>query len=252
MLKSRLFRIIIINYLSWITRYILASAGYKLIKTRNIDQELSTWTNTTQSRQIKVWSRIVKNRSLGRKDVLSLREALNFCNTFSEIILCEIGSSSGYNKEIINNILKNTTYIGLDQSFYSLLIGLTSDNDFRCLNASAENIPFKKKSLNIVLDGATLIHVNDYEKVLKEYVRISGNFIILHSLTLYDGDKNLLLSKYAYGQKVLENIFSVSFLNEFIEANGLKILAKFTGENYNLNDLIGIPTTSETWVLGER
>jgi ubiquinone/menaquinone biosynthesis C-methylase UbiE len=113
-------------------------------------------------------------------------------------------------------------------------------------------MPLKNKSVNIVLDGATLIHVNDYEKVLKEYIRISRNFVILHSLTLYDGDKNLLLSKYAYGQKVLENIFSVSFLNKFVESNGLKILAKFTGENYNLNDLIGISTTSETWVLGER
>jgi hypothetical protein len=251
-IKSRLLRVIIINYLSWVTRYIFASAGYKLIKTRNIDQELSTWTNATQRRQIKVWGRIIKNRTLERKDVLSLREALNFCNTFSKITLCETGSSGGYNKEIINNILKDTTYIGLDQSFYSLLSGINSDSDFRCLNASAEYMPFKNKSINIVLDGATLIHVNDYEKALREYIRISRNYIILHSLTLYDGDKNLLLSKYAYGQKVLENIFSVNFLNEIIEENGIKILAKFTGENYNLNDLIGIPTTSETWVLGER
>ena len=243
---------ILINYFSWMTRYLFASTGYKVIDDKNIERELKTWTNITQRKQIKIWEKIIKNQSLQRKDVLSLRDAVNFCNTSSEIIVCETGSSSGYNKNIFYNDFKNITYIGLDLSLYSLSIGKVSDIQLKCINASVENIPFKDKSVNVVLDGATLIHVDNYEKVLKEYIRIRRNYIILHSLTLYDGNKNLILSKYAYGQRVLENIFSVNFLNDFFETNGLEILAKFSGENYNLKDLIGVTTKSETWVIGEK
>jgi hypothetical protein len=235
---------ILTKYFPGIMKYLLASANYKIVDWEINNNILNpTWTSNMGTRQKKSWEKIYKN-SKNRQDLNTLRkifrEEINFHN------LMEIGCANGYNQKFISEIKPDIKYIGVDKSIELITLRNTKLN---MINADATNLPFKNRSIEVLLDGATLIHILEWEKALLNYFRVAKNLIILHSITIIEENHNILLEKYAYGQKIYEICFSRELLHKKIKENGFILSKKFPGEDYNLKSLIGLETCSETWLI---
>jgi len=229
-------------------RRLLVSSGFKEVSEEYlIHQNLknNSWNAKTAKKQDKIWKKIIK-KSKQRSDLQVLNKSLSFINS-KEKSICEIGCGSAYLRDIIfKSGINPKTYIGIDLSIHNLNL---SRKSIPLIQANAINLPIKKSSIDIVLDGATLIHIIDWEIALKEYCRISKFYVILHSLSLSDKMQNIFLTKFAYGQKVSEIVFSRQRLLKKCQELNLYLLTSFVGEQYFIPFKEKTNLSSETWIL---
>lgn len=233
---------------SILTKFFFVSSGYKLINKETIKKERLTenpWGKKASKRQAKIWRRLVLNNTR-RQDLIALNQALLSTNKTTGL-LCEVGCGSAYLLDFINlNESRNFQYFGVDLSLEVLKISnhrgvLTQSRSFE--------LPFKRNTFDILLDGATLIHILDWEKSIKEYARVTKKILILHSLTISPINENIYLRKYAYGQPVSEIIFSKSLLLNTCRDNGLVLKHIFEGDSYTAGNIATKNVFSQTWLL---
>lgn len=200
-------------------------------------------------RQMKAWETLIDNshRSNTREDLNNLSKAASVMPTSSKYII-EIGSGSCYNSKLIKSFLPKAQYVGVDISYESL--SLNNDNSNFLLNCSADNLSISNQSIDVLIDGATIIHLPNWKEALKEYFRVTKNFIILHSITISDSS-SFYFTKFAYGQRVFEQSFNLQEIENFINAHSWHIVQKLPGVNYNLELYFGYnyKSKSETWTL---
>jgi ubiquinone/menaquinone biosynthesis C-methylase UbiE len=209
------------------------------------DLKVNTWSKRASLRQFKTWRNILR-RQQQRSDLNALLSVLNLTSSDSSI-LCEIGCGSAYLADFVNQYSsKKFRYLGLDSSHYALSHASKSKE---LIQAYSNSLPLRNNFAHIVLDGAALIHILDWQISLKEYVRVSLRYVILHSISISEQNKNFYVSKFAYGQRVTEIVFSRKLvLNEFSKLN-LRMKQRFKGEAYNVGNMFDFPIYSETWLL---
>ena len=118
------------------------------------------------------------------------------------------------------------------------------------LQGDATRLPLPDATIDIVVDGAALIHIGDTSGALGEYSRVARQAVILHSVTCTDDDLEVLpFEKRAYGERVLEYAFGRRYLENVVHQCGLVVERVLPGLDYDLLNEIGLPTVSETWVL---
>lgn len=248
---KKLIKYFLIQKFSILSKKFLSSAGYKLEAWPSSISKVefnTTWSSKMIKRQHKTWGNLIKDSNYGnRKDISALTKSLKKIN-LNDCSIIEIGCGSAYNKNLLSEINKTTNYFGLDSSASALEYARNLDFDHRLVQSTSDSIPLKDKSVDLVLDGAALIHILDWKSSVKEYARVSKKFIILHSITLTN-DETTLFSKYAYGAKVYEIAFNREELTNTLINLNYKITSVETGEIYDLNPYLGIQTKSETWLL---
>lgn len=233
---------------SFLTKHFFYSSGYKLIdREKFFSQKLieNSWSEQASKKQDKAWSKIL-NKNNKRSDLLALKKSLDYTGSRSEN-LCEIGCASGYLAKFIkDNSLSLIKYYGVDLSIEPLLLAKTNEP---FIQARSFQLPFEKEKFDIVLDGATLIHVHNWRESIHEYARVTKKFVILHSLTLSESQDNTYLNKFAYGQKVSEIIFSRNKILQVCNNSGLRLTKVYRGEIYSAGQKLDSDISSETWVL---
>ena len=248
---KELIKNLLIQRFSILSRQFLSSAGYKLEAWPSSLSEVKfnkTWSSKMIARQHKTWEKLIKDSNYGnRKDISALTKNLKKIN-LRDCTIIEIGCGSAYNKNLLLQLNKTINYLGLDSSLSALQYARKLDIDNHLIQGTSVSIPLKDNSVDLVLDGAALIHILDWRASVKDYARVSKKFIVLHSITLTN-EKTTLFSKYAYGAKVYEIAFNREELTRILLDLNFKQINVAPGERYNLNPYLGINTSSETWLL---
>lgn len=139
--------------------------------------------------------------------------------------ILDAGASTGYYSEVLEIAGFHCHYTGLDYSpaFQRLAEKLYPGIDFRV--GDCRNLPFHDDWFEIVLSGACIMHVRDYEQVIREAVRVSSRYVILHRTSVMPPDQpTSYFEKDAYGVRCLEIHFNESELLSLFCAHGLRAM----------------------------
>ena len=232
-----------------LSRRVLASAGYTLDLDSFGPDAFRVWDRATAERQDRAWAPLVAQAVAGhpRDDIAALWHALDALGADRGSLL-EVGCGGGYNSELIAHHAPGIDYRGLDlsESMVEVAKQKYPHRDFQV--GSATSLPFDDDAFDTVMDGVALLHIPDWHSAIREYVRVASRTVILHGLTLREG-ATITFAKYAYGQPSRELVFQRSELLEECTKLGLTLRASFPGEDYDLEEYLGIASVSETWVL---
>ncbi len=231
-----------------LSRRVLASAGYTLDLDSFGSDAFRVWDRATAQRQDRAWTPLVRQAVAGhpREDIAALWLALDVLDPDGRIL--EVGCGGGYNSELIAHRAPGLAYTGIDLSASMVEISREKypQRDFRVASATA--LPFDDDSFETVLDGVALLHIPDWRSAIREYARVASRAVILHGVTLTEGE-SITFAKYAYGQPSRELVFRRAELLEECTKHGLTLRASYPGDDYDLEEYLGVPSVSETWVL---
>lgn len=228
---------------------VLASAGYTFDLDKFGPDGFRVWDDSTAARQDRAWNPLVAQALAGhpREDIVALFDALDSTGVTDGSIL-EVGCGGGYNSELIAHRAPGLRYTGIDLSASMVAVSRAKypARDFRV--ASALDLPFDAGSFDIVVDGVALLHIPPWREAIAEYRRVASQFVVLHGLTLSDHE-TVAFGKYAYGQPSREFILNRAEVLEHCTSLGLTLVSTHAGDDYDLEQYLGVTTVSETWVL---
>lgn len=229
---------------------VLASSGYTLDLDRFGPDAFTVWGPRAARRQDAAWRPIVAEAIAGRPrdDVVALRACLDDLLARGVDSVLEVGCGGGYVSELIAHHAPSLTYRGIDLSESMIEIAREHypDQDFTV--GSAYRLPDADASAGAVLDGVALIHMPQWRDALAQYRRVARTAVVLHGLTLTEGPTTRF-AKYAYGQPSMELVFNRTELLDECAAFGLALVASHPSLEYDLAEVLGIESVSESWVL---
>jgi SAM-dependent methyltransferase len=234
----------------WLSRHVLASAGYTLDVDRLLAGSDGVWTRHTAERQERAWRPLVDEAIAGRPrdDIQALFDLLDPIVADGTSVL-EVGAGTGHVSEILVGRYPAMQYTGLEISAPSVAIALERYPGRAFLVGSAYELPYEDDAFDVVVDGVALLHMDGWRASLAEYARVARSAVILHGLTLTTGHPTTRFAKYAYGQPTTELVFDRAELLSACEAEGLTLEAETDGLDYDLGPYIGIPSSSPSWRL---
>lgn len=167
-------------------------------------------------------------------------------------LLVELGCGSAYNSVVaIAGLPAGLTpprYLGFDTSLAALRLGAFDFPGTFLAGADSRALPLPSLGADIVLDGGALIHVPNWESAVADMCRIARRAVVLHTVTVTAAAPTTYLRKRAYGYPVAEVVFAESDLRAQLRLGGFEVHREWDGIAYDLEDVIGIPTTSQTWL----
>ena len=221
---------------------ILSETEYKAFAT-----EISGWnTPSVAAIQHQAFLTLLKEFRSGRQRA-DLRALTNIFGRIAgpESSVLEEGCGSGYNSELIRIAAgQDVRYNGIDiaQSMIDLAHTTYPGDSFRVMKS--EQLDFKDASFDIVLNGASLMHTIDFENALTEARRVAARYVVLHTVTISEIDRNVYFEKDAYGSRVAEVCFSSRELNQLLDKHHLLPVLMEDSIEYDLAPAIGIPSKS--------
>lgn len=140
-------------------------------------------------------------------------------NTLKPTML-DVGASGGYYSEIVHSVYP-FDYTGCDYSeaFQRLAGELYPGIKFDVADARA--LPYESESFDIVLSGAAIMHIAEYELAIAEAARVASKYVIFHRTPVLTDAATKFFEKEAYGVRCLEIHFNKSELAALFEANEL-------------------------------
>jgi ubiquinone/menaquinone biosynthesis C-methylase UbiE len=138
------------------------------------------------------------------------------------LTVLEIGASSCFNSVVLKNAGFEIDYVGMDFSQAYKQFADYFGIDFRVGDARA--IPFKDAAFDLVLNGACMMHVYEYQKAFSECVRVARKYIVLHRTPIQRSQKTRFFVKEAYGVTCMEMHFSEFELTDLFEHHSLKLI----------------------------
>lgn len=152
------------------------------------------------------------------------------------LTLLDAGCGSAYYSEIISHFNESIgliDYTGADFNPGMLALAKECYPDLPIIQADVRKLDiFEGGQFDIVLSGATLMHIREWRKTLKELARVSGKWLILHRTWVHtDGTPTTREKRDAYGQQVWYYTFSEGELMKLARASGFELLDTYpTGE----------------------
>lgn len=137
--------------------------------------------------------------------------------------LVEIGCGVGHYEDVLRIGNIPCQYTGVD---YSPAMGkwfFQWRRDTPFFQADATNLPFLDRSFDVSVEGASMLHIFDYPKVVKEALRISKKWSIFHRVPLSNSGEVVYWKKTAYGVPCLEIHFGLRELVSLWTDNGFSV-----------------------------
>ncbi len=166
----------------------------------------------------------------------ALADAVENCIPESNLQLMEIGCASGYYVDIFDHFL-NGKFIYSGSDFSEAMIKMAQknypNNNFKVLDI--RNIDLNDKSCEVVFSAAVLEHVPAWKKGLKELIRITDKYLILHKTPVKRTFSKL--QKIIYDDvEVCFNTFPRQELLDIVTNSGFELI--FDGKTNNNFDNI--------------
>lgn len=139
-----------------------------------------------------------------------------------ETTMLDVGAASGYYSEVLKIAGFKYTYEASDYSehFQKLAAQLYPNLKFHL--ADARELPMADNSYDIVVSGCVMIHVLDYEAIVKETARVTKKCAIFHRTPVNISDRpTRYFLKEAYGIPCLEYHYREGDLMKLFLKNGL-------------------------------
>lgn len=135
--------------------------------------------------------------------------------------ILDVGASSGYYKEVLETFEYRFQYTGCDYSpaFKQLAEELYPGIDFHV--ADARSLPFHDDAFDIVLSGACIMHLMDWQQAVHEAVRVSRRYVIFHRTPILRRKETTYFLKEAYDVPCIEIHFNETELLNFFSSLGL-------------------------------
>ena len=126
----------------------------------------------------------------------------------------EVGSSSGYYSEVIKHHRPESQYLGVDYSHSFCALGQRRFPAAALVCADTLRLPIRDAAFPLVISGSVLLHVHDWAAALRETLRVTSRYAILHR-TPVTSSSTATFTKKAYGLRLIEWAFNEDeLLNE--------------------------------------
>lgn len=228
------------------------SSGYSVVDRESVASSMPDgWKNRQAARrQDLAYQSLLAEMYAGspRQDLLAAAKAVELTGIEAPEIL-EVGCGSGYYSEIIPHLLgRPVGYIGLDSSPAMIQLAHSRYTDRLFLLGDASRVPLEDRALDIIFNGAALMHTPEFEMAILEASRVSRGWCVFHTVPVrLDGDTTFLVKR-AYGKKTIEVIFNRAALLESFSRCGLSVCAVMESVPYDLEHILGEPTLSLTYL----
>jgi ubiquinone/menaquinone biosynthesis C-methylase UbiE len=187
-----------------------------------------------------------------RQDFLVAAEAVRFTGMDDPLIL-EVGCGSGYYSEILSYFLgRSVRYVGLDYSAAMLQLARKRYPEQAFVLADATALPFAEGTLDIAMNGVSLMHILSYETAIAEARRVAARWCIFHTVPVLRNRQTTFLQKKVYGEPAFEVIFNEAELHQILEQGGLVVRQVLESIPYELKLVVGEPTVTKTYVCEVR
>lgn len=135
--------------------------------------------------------------------------------------LLDVGASGSYYSEVLSLLGFTVDYRGVDYSeaFQRLAGQLYPGVHFDVADATA--LPYEDNAVEIVLHGACIMHIANYERALMEAARVTSRYVVLHRTPVLAEGPTQYFRKEAYGVPCLEIHFNELALLEVLRRFGL-------------------------------
>lgn len=227
------------------------SAHYEFVSGNVPPELLQGWRgNEVASRQRTAFAGVLKDLRRGkpREDFVALAEAIKRTQSDNPLII-EVGCGSGWNSEVLNTMNSGPfQYVGVDYSHAMITLGRRDYPSLRLIESDATALPLRDRVCDILLSGTVLMHLLDYRSAIAESRRVTRRWCIFHTVPILQRRATTVLSKHAYGFPVVEIIFNEGELKQILEQAGLTVRCAFESIAYNLESLLGEPTTTRTYL----
>ena len=229
------------------------SSGYRILSSADEWRPASekAWnTPEVAKRQHRAYQALVRQARLGapRVDLAAAAQALSFTGEINPRLL-EVGCGSGYYSEIFKILFKKPIqYYGVDNSEAMISLARRRYPGLFFQIADATHLPFKDGEFNVVFNCASLMHILNYASAISESRRLSCGWCIFQTVTVLQNKPTTFLEKKAYGFRTFEIVFNEEELYRQFERNRLKVEHVLPSIPYDLIDLLGEPTKSNTYV----
>lgn len=114
-------------------------------------------------------------------------------------------------------------YVGIDYSFDFCELGKTRFKSNGLVCGNALQLPFRDRDFPIVISGSVLLHIREWKAALRETLRLSSEYVILHRTPVLDARTQTVIKK-AYGQRMVEWAFRETELIEGCVASGFSLV----------------------------
>lgn len=242
--KFRRFVRRLIDRIPILNRAILASAGYRLLDENGARAFLTAhngWhSKSSARRQEKAYEFLLAQLCAGhpRVDFTVAAEAVKATGLAAPSLL-EVGCGNGYYCEVFKLLAPGIRYAGIDFSAAMVESAHRRYPDFDFSVGDATQLASPDKSIDIVFNGVSLMHVLNYPQAISEAARVARKYVILHSVPVFDAHETVYLSKYAYGEPVVEIVFDRRALENLLVQNGMRILKVWESISYDVADTVG-------------
>ena len=158
---------------------------------------------------------------------LAMTALLNKIPYLGERSVLEVGCASGYYTPVLSRCgMDRARYVGCDYSAPLIKLAKEKHPEFTFEAQDARYLEYPDRFASVVIEGCVIIHVAEWDFVLKEVVRVAKDYVLLHRTPFSrDGEPHLYL-KESYGVKMFERHYPEQFLKAWMEKKGLTLIAE--------------------------
>jgi len=140
--------------------------------------------------------------------------------------LLDAGCGSGYYNEILSHLVPvRLNYFGMDFNQGMLQLARQKYPQLRLARMDLRNVGWLDQSFDVVLSGAVIVHIREWQEAVVELSRVAKKWLVLHRTVVY-------LEKPSFIR--VEHHYDVDVYRVFIEERELISLLRGLGFRLNL------------------
>jgi SAM-dependent methyltransferase len=240
-------------------RHIMSSSDHRVLsgleEARRVTASSAGWLATrTVARQERAYRGLIADMKRGepRLDFKVAADAVAETG-IAHPKLVEIGCGGGCYSEVFATLLPDRVdYTGIDYSQAMIARARAQYPSTAFEVADATRLPYADASFDIVFNGVSLMHIVDYQAVIRETARVAARYCVLHTVPVFLDHQTTFLRKYAYGAPVVEIIFSKQELMTLCRDAGLRFEREWAGIHYDMFEITGHHSATETYLFSKN
>jgi SAM-dependent methyltransferase len=245
----------VIRAIPILRRHVLASTDYQVLsgfeQAQQIQMSNSGWfSERAAARQEYAYLQLIKDmrNSEPRIDLRTAADAV-VATGLARPHLLEVGCGSGYYFEILNALVPDgISYVGIDYSPAMIARAKLRYPTAVFELGDATKLPYGDGHFPIVFNGVSLTHIIDYHVAIAEAARVASDWCIFNTVPVFSDFQTTILSKYAYGGRVVEIVFDEGDLLEAFRDAGLTVAKTWQSIPYDVHETMGHHSTSKTYL----